>query len=175
LDSGELLPAPGSGANLKDMDALRKQLVESMAGGHAHATFEDAVKNLAAELRGKKPHGSPHSAWQLLEHLHVAQHDILEFSRDPDYVSPKWPEGYWPKEAEPPTDSAWDQSIARFEEDQKAFGKLISDPALDLFAKLAHGDGQTLLHEALLIIDHNAYHVGQIVQLRVQLGAWPRA
>jgi uncharacterized damage-inducible protein DinB len=157
------------------MDALRKQLIETIAGGQAHATFEDAVKKLPAELRGKKPQGSPHSAWQLLEHLRIAQHDILEFSRDPEHVSPKWPEAYWPKEAAPPTDSAWDESIASFEKDQKAFGKLISDPELDLFAKLAHGDGQTLLREALLIIDHNAYHVGQIVQLRVQLGAWPGA
>jgi uncharacterized damage-inducible protein DinB len=157
------------------MDALRKQLIETIAGGQAHATFEDAVKKFPAELRGKKPQGSPHSAWQLLEHLRIAQHDIFEFSRDPEHVSPKWPEAYWPKEPAPPTDSAWDESIASFEKDQKAFGKLISDPKLDLFAKLAHGDGQTLLREALLIIDHNAYHVGQIVQVRVQLGAWPGA
>jgi uncharacterized damage-inducible protein DinB len=154
------------------MDSLRKHLTDSLKGGQAHATFEDAVKNFPPELRGKTPHASPHSAWQLLEHLRLAQHDILEFSRDPNYVSPKWPEGYWPKESEPPTPSAWDESIARFEKDHNAFVKLISDPALDLTAKLAHGDGQTLLREALLIIDHNAYHIGQLVLLRNQFGAW---
>ncbi len=148
--------------------------MDSLKGGQAHATFEDAIKDFPVDLRGKKPDASPHTAWQLLEHLRLAQRDILEFCRDPKYVSPKWPEGYWPKESAPPTDTGWDESIARFEKDHKAFANLISDPAHDLLAKLAHGDGQTLLREALLVIDHNAYHIGQIVLLRVQLGAWPR-
>lgn len=123
-------------------------------------------------MRGNKPKGAAHTAWQLLEHLRIAQNDILEFSRDPKYVSPKWPEGYWPKEIAPPTSEAWDDTIAAFEKDHQAFGKLISDPAQDLLAKFPHGDGQTLLREALLIIDHNSYHVGQLVMLRVQLGIW---
>jgi hypothetical protein len=156
------------------MDPLRQQLLDTLKGGQAHATFEDAIKDFPVDLRGKKPNASPHTAWQLLEHLRLAQNDILEFCRNPKYVSPKWPEGYWPKESGPPTDTAWDESIARFEKDHKQFQHLISDPANDPLAKLAHGDGQTLLREALLVIDHNAYHIGQIVLLRVQLGAWPR-
>jgi hypothetical protein len=154
------------------MDPLRKHLLDSLKGGQAHATFEDAVKDLPAALRGKKPDGAPHTAWQLLEHLRIAQHDILEFSRDSVYTSPKWPEGYWPSDPAPPTDTAWDESIAAFHKDHKAFARLISDPAHDLFVKIPHGDGQTLLREALLVIDHNAYHLGQLIQLRVQLGAW---
>jgi uncharacterized damage-inducible protein DinB len=154
------------------MDPLRKHLLDSLKGDQAHATFEDAVKDLPANLRGKKPHGAPHTAWQLLEHLRIAQYDILEFSRNPAYTSPKWPEGYWPAEPAPPTDQALDESIAAFHKDHEDFTHLISDPAHDLFAKIPHGHGQTLLREALLIIDHNAYHIGQLVLLRVQLGAW---
>lgn len=154
------------------MDPLRKQLLETLTGGQAHATFEAAVKDFPAQLRGKKPEGAPHTAWQLLEHLRIAQHDILEFSRDPHYVSPKWPEGYWPTEPAPPTETAWDESIANFAKDDQAFRDLISDPAQDLFAPFPHGDGQTLLREALLIIDHNAYHVGQLILLRTQQGIW---
>jgi uncharacterized damage-inducible protein DinB len=157
------------------MDPLRQQLLDYLKGGHAHATFDDAVKNLPSALRGKKPEGASHTPWQLLEHLRIAQHDILEFSRDASHVSPKWPEGYWPAESTPPSDAAWDKSIAAFNKNLEEFRALISDPDPDhdLYAKLPHGDGQTLLREALLIIDHNAYHVGQLVMLRVQLGAWP--
>jgi uncharacterized damage-inducible protein DinB len=154
------------------MDPLRTHLLQSLEGGEAHATFESAVKDFPADLRGKKPDAATHTAWQLLEHLRIAQHDILEFSRNSEHVSPKWPEGYWPTEPAPPTKTAWDESIASFENDQKAFRDLISDPANELHAKFPHGDGQTLLREALLIIDHNAYHVGQLVMLRVQLGTW---
>ena len=154
------------------MDPLRTQLLASLEGGEAHATFESAAKDFPVELRGKKPPAAAHSAWQLLEHLRIAQHDILEFSRNPAHVSPKWPEGYWPAEPAPPAKTAWDESISSFEKDLKAFRDLISDPANDLYAKFPHGDGQTLLREALLIIDHNAYHVGQLIMLRVQLGVW---
>jgi uncharacterized damage-inducible protein DinB len=154
------------------MDPLRKHLLDSLKANQAHATFEDAVKDFPATLRGKKPLGAGHSAWQLLEHLRLAQHDILEFSRDPRYVSPKWPEGYWPVDEAPPFESAWDDSVAAFQRDHQAFAKLISDPDKNLFQEFPHGDGQTLLREALLIVDHNAYHVGQLVMLRVQLGAW---
>jgi uncharacterized damage-inducible protein DinB len=154
------------------MDPLRKQLLDTLTGGQAHATFEDAVKDFPTDIRGKKPHASPHTAWQLLEHLRIAQHDILEFCRNPKYVSPRWPEAYWPAEAAPPTDFTWDESIAAFEKNHKQFQELISDPKNDLLAELPHGDGQTLLREALLVIDHNAYHIGQLILLRVQLGAW---
>jgi uncharacterized damage-inducible protein DinB len=155
------------------MDELRKHLVESLKGGQAHADFEDAVKSFPAELQGKKPPHAPHSGWQLLEHLRLAQHDILEFCRDPNYVSPKWPEGYWPAEASPPTADAWRKCVAAFKKDHQEFIQLISDPEQDLLRKLPHGDGQTLLREALLIIDHNAYHLGQLVMLRTQLNIWP--
>jgi uncharacterized damage-inducible protein DinB len=154
------------------MEALRQILIDSLKGGQAHATFEDAVKDFPATLRGKRPPAASHTAWQLLEHLRIAQHDILEFSRNAKHVSPKWPEGYWPAEPAPASEKAWDESVASFEKDHKEFLKLVEDPSNDLIAKFPHGDGQTLLREALLIIDHNAYHIGQLVMLRVQLGAW---
>jgi len=155
------------------MDSLRAQLLEYLKGGHAHAEFADAVKNLPPEFRGKKPNGSPHSAWQLLEHLRIAQHDVLEFSRDAHHISPPWPEGYWPTEPAPPSAEAWDDSIAAFDHDLEAFRHLIGNPKLDLLAKIPHGTGQTLFREAMLIVDHNAYHLGQLVLLRNQLGIWP--
>ena len=151
---------------------LRQHLLELLQGGHAHAGFDAAVSGIPAGLRGKKPKGAPYTAWQLLEHLRLAQWDILEFSRDPKHVSPKWPEGYWPKTEAPPSAAAWDKSVRRFRADLKAMEKLVADPKSDLFAPFAHGDGQTLLREALLVADHNAYHIGQLVLLRRVLGAW---
>jgi hypothetical protein len=123
-------------------------------------------------LRGRKPRAAQHTAWQLLEHLRIAQWDILEFSRKPKHVSPAWPDGYWPATPAPPDEAAWDKSVRRFRADLKAMQKLVANPASDLFAPLPHGDGQTLLREALLLADHNAYHVGQLVLLRRLLGAW---
>jgi uncharacterized damage-inducible protein DinB len=155
------------------MDPLRNQLLDTLKGGQAHADFQSAIKNLPAEYQGKKPEGAPHTAWQLLEHLRIAQSDILDFSTDPNYVEQKWPDDYWPLEAAPPTPQSWNESVAAFEKDHKEFAALISKTGNDLFAKLPNGDGQTLLREALLIIDHNAYHIGQLVLLRTQLGIWP--
>jgi uncharacterized damage-inducible protein DinB len=152
--------------------ALREHVVEVLTGGHAHATFEQAVKDLPVELRGKVPKGGEYSAWQLLEHLRIAQSDILEFSRDAKHQSPKWPEDYWPKEKAPADDKAWDKSVRAFKRDLKAMSALVEDPKTDLFAKIPHGDGQTILREALLAADHNAYHVGQLVLVRKLLGAW---
>jgi hypothetical protein len=152
--------------------ALRDHLVELLASGHAHATFEAAVRDLPPELQGKKARGAEHTAWQLVEHMRLAQWDILEFSRKPKHVSPQWPDGYWPPEPAPPDDSAWEKSIRRFKADRKAMQKLVADPASDLFTPFAHGEGQTLLREALLVADHNAYHIGQLVLLRRLLGAW---
>jgi uncharacterized damage-inducible protein DinB len=151
---------------------LRDHLVELLGSNHAHATFEAAVRDLPAELRGRKPRAAQHTAWQLLEHLRIAQWDILEFSRKPKHVSPAWPDGYWPATPAPPDEAAWDKSVRRFRADLKAMQKLVANPASDLFAPLPHGDGQTLLREALLLADHNAYHVGQLVLLRRLLGAW---
>ena len=152
--------------------ALREHLISLIIGGHAHATFDAAVKGLPAELRGKTPKGADRSAWQLLEHLRIAQWDILEFSRDAAHESPKWPEGYWPVKAAPPDEKAWDKSVRAFRRDQKAMCDLIANPTTDLYATIPHGTGQTILREALLVADHNAYHVGQLILVRRLLGAW---
>ncbi len=151
---------------------LREQLVALLKGGQAHATFEDAVKDLPAKLRGARPDNFPHSPWMLLEHLRIAQHDILEFSRNEKHESPKWPEGYWPKNPEPSSADAWTKSVNQFKSDIKAMQELVSNAKTDLFAKIPWGDGQTILREALLVADHNAYHVAQLVDVRRLLGAW---
>jgi len=152
--------------------ALREHVVSLLTGSHAHADFEAAIKDLPVALRGKRPKGADHSPWELLEHLRIAQSDILEFSRDPNYKSPEWPTGYWPTKPAPPDDKAWDKSVRAFRKDLKALVALISDESNDLYAKIPHGDGQTLLREALLTADHNAYHVGQLILVRQLLGAW---
>ena len=152
--------------------ALRQHLVELLNGGHAHASFDDVIKNLSPKLRGIKPANLPHSAWMLLEHLRIAQWDILEFCRDAKHVSPDWPEGYWPKGDAPPGAKSWSYSIAAFCRDLAAMQALVIDPETDLFARIPHGEGQTILREALLVADHNAYHVGQLVLVRRLLGAW---
>jgi hypothetical protein len=152
--------------------SLRQHLLDLLHGGNAHATFDDAVKDFPSALRGKKPDALPHSPWMLLEHLRIAQHDILEFSRNPDHVSPPWPAGYWPTSEEPPNAEAWNKSVRQFREDLKAMEELVANPKTDLFAKIPWGDSQTILREALLLADHNAYHLGQFVDLRRVLGAW---
>jgi hypothetical protein len=157
----------------KDQDqSLRDHLLELLRGGHGHATFDKAVEGLPAQLRGAKAPGLAHTVWQLVEHLRIAQWDILEFSRDKSHVSPAWPAGYWPETAAPPDDAAWDKSVATFRQDLQAMQDLVADPETDLFAKLPWGDGQTVLREAMLVADHNAYHVAQIVSTRQALGAW---
>jgi len=152
--------------------SLRQHLVELLAGGSAHAKFEDAIKGLPPKLRGAKPAGFPHSPWMLLEHLRLAQWDILEFSRNAKHVSPKWPEGYWPKKESPANAGAWNKSAQQFRRDLKAMQSLVTNPRTDLFARIPWGDGQTILQEALLVADHNAYHVAQLVDVRRMLGAW---
>lgn len=152
--------------------SLRQHLVELLKGGHAHTKFEDAVKGLPAKLRGAKPENFPHSPWMLVEHIRIAQWDILEFSRNAKHKSPKWPEGYWPKTAEPTSADGWDKSVEQVHADLKAMEDLVNDPKTDLFAKIPGGDGQTILREALLVADHNAYHVAQIIDVRRLLGAW---
>lgn len=157
---------------MADDKALRKQLQKLLTSSEAHADWKDAVKDMPANLRGVKPEGSPHSAWQLLEHARIAQWDILEFSRNGKHDSPKFPEGYWPKTEAPPDDGAWEKSVRAFEKDREAMSDLIGDPKIDLFAPIPHGSGQTILREALLLADHNAYHLGQFVLIRKMLGAW---
>lgn len=152
--------------------ALRKHVRDLLTGEGAHLSFDDATTDFPAELRGRKPAGSPHTAWQLLEHVRIAQWDILEFSRNPKHVSPEFPSGYWPKTEAPPDAKAWDHSVQAFGKDLKAMQELVSDPNMDMLARIPHGEGQTLLREALVLADHNAYHLGQIMLLRRQLGAW---
>lgn len=152
-------------------DALRTHVLELLDGGHAHSTFDAVVEGWPTELRGVKPGGSAHTPWEVLEHLRIAQRDILEFSREPKHESPPWPEGYWPSEAEPPSEQAWDESIAAFRQDFGEMRKLVADPAADFFTPFAHGAGQTLLREALLVADHNAFHLGEMIALRRPLEA----
>jgi DinB superfamily len=152
--------------------SLRKHLLEMLAGGSAHAKFEDVVKGLPKKLQGVQPANFPHTAWMVLEHLRLAQWDILEFSRNPKHASPKWPEGYWPKTEAPPNAAAWNKSVQRFRRDLKAMQALVANRKTDLFARIPWGDGQTVLREALLLADHNAYHLGQLLDVRRLLGAW---
>jgi hypothetical protein len=151
---------------------IRKQIAQFLEESHAHAGFDAAVDDFPPELRGRKPAGAPHTAWQILEHLRLAQWDILAFSRDGRHKSPKWPEGYWPESETPPSEKAWEESVRRFRADRRAMQKLVLDKTRDLSAIVPHAQSQTLVREALLLMDHNAYHVGQLVLLRRLLGAW---
>ncbi|HKF50631.1 MAG TPA: DinB family protein [Terracidiphilus sp.] len=157
---------------MDNQKALRQQLIENLKGSNAHADFANALKDFPAEARGKRPKGSPHSPWELLEHMRIAQSDILEFSRDPGHVSPSFPAGYWPAAPEPPDEKAWDRSVNEFCKDLDSLCALVADEKNDLSKPFTHGDGQTLLREALLTVDHNAYHLGQLVLVRRLLGAW---
>jgi hypothetical protein len=152
--------------------ALREHVLYVLRGGGAHASFDAAIKDLPEKLRGKRPKGAAHSPWEILEHMRLAQWDILEFSRNPGHVSPPWPAGYWPTAPKPLREAAWDESIKAFREDLAAMCNLVAGKATDLFAKIPHGEGQTILREALLVADHNAYHLGELVLVRRLLGAW---
>ena len=159
----------------KNDKALREHLLYLLRGGGAHASFDAAIKGLPAPLRGKRPKGGAHSPWEILEHMRLAQWDILEFSRNSKYVSLEFPSGYWPKTAAPPSDRAWSKSVRAFRTDLEAMCKLVAAESTDLFASIPHGDGQTVLREALLVADHNAYHLGEMVLMRRLLGAWGKA
>ena len=151
---------------MKKTDSVRQHISNLLTKAEAHVDLRESLKNFPKNLRGRKPEGGPHTPWQLLEHIRIAQWDILEFSRSAKHKSPKWPEGYWPKTEAPPNDKAWDKSAKQVLADLQAIHKLIADPKRDLTKKIAHGDGQTLLREALLVADHNAYHLGQLVMVR---------
>ena len=161
--------------NIKtDQDrSLRKHLVDLLKGGNAHAKFDEVISGIPTKLRGQKPTNLPHSPWMLLEHLRIGQWDILEFSRDKKHVSPDWPEGYWPRTVAPPSSAAWSASIKNFRKDVKAMQNLVTNPKIDLHARIPWGEGQTILRQALLVADHNAYHLAQLVDVRRLLGAWP--
>jgi hypothetical protein len=156
----------------KDDQELREHLLYLIRGGGAHVSFEKAVAGLPAKLRGERPKGQPLTPWRILEHMRIAQWDILEFSRDPHHVSPPWPQGHWPEGDAPKDSAAWEKSLKAFGSNRRTLERLVLDPSTDLFAKIPHGDGQTILREALLVADHNAYHLGQLVIVRRLLGAW---
>ncbi len=152
--------------------ALRDHVLYLLRGGGAHVDFEKAVADFPTQLCSVKLAGVPYTAWSLVEHLRIAQWDILEFSRNAKHVSPDFPAGYWPPAEAPPDETAWKKSVGAFRKDLKAMQKMVADSKKDLFAKIPHGDGQTLLREALLVADHNAYHIGQLVTIRRLLGCW---
>jgi DinB superfamily len=147
-------------------DPLRQQLIKLLTKAEAHMDVGSALKGFPQELRGRKPAGAPHTPWQLLEHMRIAQWDILEFSLNPKHVSPKWPDGYWPETDAPPDAKAWDKSVRQFLADLDELCEMVNDSKRDLFAEIPHGEGQTYLREALLVADHNAYHLGQFVMVR---------
>jgi hypothetical protein len=152
---------------------LREHLVALLKGGQAHVHFMDAIDDFPEPKRGAFVEGLPHTGWQLMEHARIAQWDILEFSRNPRHVSPGFPEGYWPKTPVPPDETAWEKSVREFQHDLQEMIKLVKTPKSDLYAAIPHGNGQTILRQALLLADHNAYHLGQLVDLRRALGTWP--
>jgi uncharacterized damage-inducible protein DinB len=152
--------------------ALREQLARFLDSNEAHADFDAAVNGVPPDKRSVVPAGVSHSLWQILEHLRIAQHDILDFSLDPDYAEKKWPDDYWPAAA-PPTPTAWDESVAAYKRDLAAMQSLARDANIDLFATIPHGSGQTYIREILLVVDHAAYHVGQLVLVRQLLRIWP--
>ena len=151
---------------------LRDNLRKVVSWGEAHTDWKKAIDGVSKSKRGVRPPGSPHSAWELLDHMRIAQWDILDFCRNPKHTSPKWPEGYWPKTPAPPNEEAWDQAVGQFQKDNQALADLLMDSQKDLFAPIAHGTGQTILREVLLLVDHNSYHLGQFVLVRRLLGDW---
>ncbi len=149
---------------------LRQHLRDLLTKTNAHLMFDETVEDFPPAHRGIRPDNAPHSAWELLEHLRIAQYDILEFSRSADYQSPAWPEGYWPEQQAPPNAASWAESTAKFKADLTAFVDLIINDSNDLFEPIPYGNGQTLLREALVLAKHNSYHLGQLVQLKRMLG-----
>jgi hypothetical protein len=160
--------------NKKADRLLRAQLAKLLDWRDAHLRFEDALRGWPAKLRGVKPRGAPHTAWQLVEHLRICQWDILEFCRNPEYEEMPF-EDYWPRTTAPPSSAAWEKSVRAFRADNEAMQKLVANPRTNLFAPIPWGSGQTILREVVLVADHNAYHVGQLVLLRRLLGAWTKS
>jgi DinB superfamily len=152
--------------------SLRKHLLELLDGGHAHATFDQVIDDFPAKFRGEVPKGLSHSGWMLLEHMRITQGDILDFSVNPKYKTLKWPQDYWPKNLAPANALEWEKSIQSFRDDLEAMKKLVSDHKTDLFAKIPWGEGQTVLREAMLVADHSAYHLGQLIDVKRLLGIW---
>ncbi len=151
---------------------LREYLAKVLTWGEAHADWKQALAGLDAAHRGVRPAGSPYSVWELLEHARIAQEDIVDFATNPKYRAREWPASYWPNSPAPPDDAAWEKSVKEFAKDTDEMVKLLKDPRTDLFAKIPHGTGQTMLRQGLLLADHNSYHLGQLVLVRRLLGTW---
>ena len=158
-----------------NLKMLREQLAWNLRVGHAHVSFEQAVADFPPRLRGKRAKGVPWTAWQILEHIRICQWDILDFSRNPNYKEMRFPDDYWPRTVAPPSRGAWAASVRKFLADRRAMGRLVLNQKTDLFARIPHGTGQNILREILVMADHNAYHIGQLVLLRRMLGAWRNA
>ncbi len=156
-----------------NQETVREHLIKLLSWEDAHVGFDAAVADLPANLRGSAPAGLPYSPWQLIEHLRITQHDILDFCRNPGYQEMSWPREYWPAQAAPPSSAAWDRSVEQFRQDRSALEALAKDPATELEAPIPHGSGQTYLRELLLAADHAAYHMGELIVVRRLLGAWP--
>ena len=159
---------------MKKMDPLRTALVELLGEGGAHVNFERAIDGIPVSARGTRVPGMAHTLWEILEHLRIAQWDIVEFTRDSTHVSPGWPEGYWPESEAPPNRTAWSKSVDAFRAELETMRKLVSDPKRDLLAPLPHAPDKTPFREAILLADHNAYHLGEMMALRRLLGVWPK-
>lgn len=157
---------------MTDETALRDLLFRALAWEDAHVSFDNAVDGTALELRGRQPPSVPYSPWQLIEHMRITQHDILDFCLNPDYEEMKWPDDYWPPALSPASPAAWDDSIRQFKADRQALQQLAVDPEVGLAGRIPHGSGQTYARELLLVADHSAYHVGQLVLVRRLLGDW---
>jgi uncharacterized damage-inducible protein DinB len=151
---------------------MRKHLAAALDWSEAHADFDRAVRDFPPDQRGRRVRGLPYSAWQILEHLRIAQHDLLDFATNPRYEEKSWPAEYWPKDPAPPHTRAWNASVAAFRKDRAALKRLTTNRKISLTARIPHGRGQTYLREILLALDHNAYHVGELIVLRRLLGAW---
>jgi hypothetical protein len=155
-------------------DPLREQLRKMLDWEEAHVPFDHAIDRIPPEMRCRRPEGAPYSPWELVEHLRITQHDILDFCRNPRYQEIRWPDDYWPSSQAPADDAAWDESIARYRADREAMQALVTDESSDLFARIPHGSGQTYIREALLVFDHASYHLGELVLVRRLLGIWNR-
>jgi hypothetical protein len=153
-------------------DTLREHLIKLLDWQDAHVSFDTAVEGIPPPLQGVRPEGLPYSPWELLEHMRLTQKDIMNFCRNQDYKAPKWPDEYWPKTTSPPELNDWQKSVNAFRTDRQAMQSLIADPTLDLHAEIPHGEGQTYLREVLLVADHSAYHLGELVAVRRLLGVW---
>lgn len=157
---------------MQNNKVIREHLLDLLIGEGAHVNFEGAIKDLPPELRGKRPEGGAHSPWEVLEHMRIAQWDILEYTRNPQHVSPEFPRGYWPDSQAPASEKAWGESADAFRKNLQEIAGLVADESADLLAAIPHADGKTILREVLLVADHNAYHLGEMVMLRRSLGAW---